>query len=55
MIQLLTVVSKEHVLVFYSKISKWISFEKFNNFSLLNPLKSVVNKLHLYYFLGYCV
>ena len=31
-------VSKQYVLVFYSKISKLMSFEKSDNFALLNPL-----------------
>ena len=42
-VQLLTIVSKQYVLVFYNKISKLISFEKFNNFALLNPLNTKIN------------
>ena len=36
--------------VFYSKISKLISFEKFNNFALLNPLNaSKEHRIHIYF------
>ena len=36
----MTGVSKQYV--FYSKISKLISFEKFNNYALLNPIKILI-------------
>ena len=45
----MTDVSKQyvHVLVFYSKISKLIPFEKFNNFAMLNPLRKHLLSLQL--------
>ena len=38
----MTGVSKQYVLVFYSKIAKLISFKKFNNFALLNPFNILI-------------
>ena len=38
----MTGVSKQYVLVFYSKIAKLIYFEKFNNFALLNPINFLI-------------